>query len=392
MEGKVESPSPQTGDVMKRPLQVLLSNSTDIFAGGEDYVLILARRLRMRGHRVWVSALPGHLLLTKCEQAGIPTLPIDYRGMSRVFTVARELRRHLRRLSIDVIHSNANYDRTCAGFATAFNRTRHVAGVHSTHSIQHNITHWWRNRWGTDHFITDADAGRNVLINEDGVAPERITTVPIGIENESPEYNAHARAAIRAHWGIADSTVVIGNVARLVPFKGHAVLLDALARVVGAFPDVLVPIVGDGELLETLRAQTRTLHIEHAVRFLGFRDNLQEIYPGFDIYCHSSLELAAEMFPIAVLRALGTGLPVVCTTVGGIAAMVREGTSGFLVPPEDPPALAAALLHLLRDPALRMTMGRESLGLFQERYHAPVMAARIEEVYFRVLHREDPLS
>jgi glycosyltransferase involved in cell wall biosynthesis len=366
---------------MNRSFNILLTNSTDIFAGGEDYVLILARRLRMRGHRVWVSALPGHLLLAKCEDLGIPTIPIDYRGMSRVFAVAGELRSHLRHLSIDIVHSNANYDRTCAGIAATFGTTRHVAGVHSTHSIQHNITHWWRNRWGTDHFITDADAGRLVLINEDHIPPARITTVPIGIENETPGHDERARSAVRGEWNVADSTVVIGNVARLVPFKGHAVLLDAVARVVQESPDVFFPIVGDGELYETLLSQARTLHIEQAVRFLGFRDNLQEIYPGFDLYCHSSLDLAAEMFPIAILRALGTGLPVVCTSVGGTAAMVREGMSGYLTPPGDPQALAEALLRVIRNPTLRKTMGAESLALFQERYHASVMAARIEEVY-----------
>ncbi len=377
---------------MNHPLNILLSNSTDIFAGGEDYVLILARRLNMRGNRVWVSALPGHLLLAKCEEAGIPTLPLEYQGMSRVFTVAAELRRHLRRLSIDVIHSNANYDRTCAALAATLSRTRHVAGVHSTHSIQHNVTHWWRNRWGTDHFITDADAGRDVLIREDGIPPERITTIPIGIENETPEANARARAAIRKEWNVRDSTVVVGNVARLVPFKGHAVLLESIALVLGEAPDVFFPIVGDGELSETLRTRARALRIEHAVRFLGFRDHLHQLYPGFDVYCHSSLELAAEMFPIAVLRALGTGLPVVCTRVGGIAAMVRDGKSGFLVPPENPAALADALLHVIRDARLRTTMGEESLSLFRERYHAPVMAGRVEEVYRRTLRHGNPVS
>jgi len=376
---------------MPRPLNILLSNSTDIFAGGEDYVLILARRLRSRGNRVWVSALPGHLLLTKCEETGIPTLPIDYRGMSRVFSMAAELRRHLRRLSIDVIHSNANYDRTCAGLAAVLTGTRHVAGVHSTHSIQHNITHWWRNRWGTDHFITDADAGRNILIAEDGIAAERITTVPIGIENETPADGLRARAAIRREWEIRDSTVVVGNVARLVPFKGHTVLLEAVARVVRQTPDVFFPIVGDGELSETLRTLARTLGIEHAVRFLGFRDNLQDIYPGFDIYCHSSLDLAAEMFPIAILRALGAGLPVVCTGVGGIAAMVRDGKSGHLVPPDNPDALAGALLRVIRDDASRKAMGEESLALFQERYHASVMAARVEDVYRRLSSHGNPI-
>ncbi len=303
-----------------------------------------------------------------------------------------ELRRHLRTLAIDIVHSNANYDRTCAALAAALSTTRHVAGVHSTHSIQHNITHWWRNRWGTDHFVTDADAGRRVLITEDGIAPERITTVPIGIENETPEFNTRARAAIRAEWNVRDSTVVIGNVARLVPFKGQGVLLDSIARVVREWPDVFFPIVGDGELLETLRTRARTLHIEHAVRFLGFRDNLQDIYPGFDLYCHSSLELAAEMFPIAVLRALGTGLPVVCTDVGGIAAMVRDGTSGVLVPPDNPDALAEALLRVIRDPRGRDSMGEESLALFRERYHASVMAARVEEVYRRTVTHGHPVS
>lgn len=377
---------------MDGALNILLSNSTDIFAGGEDYVFILARRLRMRGNRVWVSALPGHLLLEKCRGAGIPTIPLDYRGMSRVFAIAAELRRHLRTLAIDIVHSNANYDRTCAALAAAFSTSRHVAGIHSTHSIQHNITHWWRNRWGTDHFVTDADAGRSVLITEDRIAPERITTVPIGIENETPEFNTRARAAVRSEWNVRDSTVVIGNVARLVPFKGHGVLLDSIARVVRESPDVLFPIVGDGELFETLRARARTLHIEHAVRFLGFRDNLQDIYPGFDLYCHSSLDLAAEMFPIAVLRALGTGLPVVCTDVGGIAAMVRDGASGFLVPPDNPDALAEALLRVIRDPRARNSMGEESLALFRERYHASVMAARIEEVYRRTVTHGHPVS
>ena len=362
-------------------MNILLSNSTDIFAGGEDYVLILGTHLAKRGHHIWVSALPGHLLLAKCAERGIETVPIDYRGMSRVFKVSAELRAHLRRLRIEVVHSNANYDRTCAAFAIALTPTHHVAGVHSTHSIQHNITHWWRNRWGTNHFITDADAGRDVLVREDGISPERITTVPIGIENEPEEYNARARQAIRREWGVGDATVVVGNVARLVQFKGHRFLLETIASVYRECPDVFFPLVGDGELHETLAVQARTLNIERAIRFLGFRDNLQDIYPGFDIYCHSSLELAAEMFPIAILRALGTGLPVVCTNVGGIAAMVRDGRSGFLTPPENPSAMAKALLQVIKDKDLRRSMGKESLALFRERYHASAMAEAVERVY-----------
>lgn len=364
-----------------RLVNVLLSDSTDIFAGGEDYVLILAKYLRKRGHAVWVSAHPGHLLLKKCAEAEIGTIPIPYVGMSRVFGVAALLRRALRAHAIDVIHSNANYDRTCAALAAAFQPVRHVAGVHSAHSIQHNVTHWMRNRWGVDHFIADAEAVKAVLMHEDGIPASRITVVPIGVESGMTEGKARVRAAIRKELGIADGTVVIGNVARLVPFKGHQVLLEAAAVVLRERTDVVFPIVGDGELLDTLRAQARSLGIERQIQFLGFRDDLDRLYTAFDIYCHSSLELAAEAFPLAILRALASGLPVVCTNVGGIAMMVEDGKSGYLCPPDNPPALGRALLKVVHDPAIRQTMGEASLDLFTRRFHASAMAETVEKVY-----------
>jgi len=362
-------------------LKILLSNSTDIFAGGEDYVLILASALRQRGHDVWVSAQPRHLLLEKCAGRQIPTVPITYAGMGRVFQVAGILRSQLRRLSIDVVHSNANYDRTCAALAAAWSSTCHVASVHSAHSIQHNITHWLRNRFGTDHFIADAEAVKDVLVRQDRILEQRITVVPIGVESHPKEMGAQWRARTRTELGVRPETIIVGNVARLVPFKGHEVLLDAVAEVVQQNSNVLFPIIGDGELLRSLQEQAAQLKIEPYVRFLGFRDNLQEIYPAFDIYTHSSRELAAEAFPLAILHALAAGLPVVCTEVGGIGMMVEDGVSGYLTPPESPHELAEALLKVIGDPQLRGLMGAASFSLSLTRFHASAMAAAVEQVY-----------
>jgi glycosyltransferase involved in cell wall biosynthesis len=332
-----------------------------------------------------VSCQPGHLLLQKCRELRIDTVPIRYEGMSRVFTVAAELRTELRRRSIDVIHSNANYDRTCAALAAAYSSTRHVAGVHSSHSIQHNFTHWLRNRAGTDHFIADAEAVKNVMVNEDGIAASKIAVVPLGVENEPAEFNRKARAGTRAALGIDNGTLVIGNVARLVPFKGHHYLLKTIAAVVKHTSGVLFPIIGDGELLETLQGQASGLGIERYVKFLGFQENLIEWYPAFDIYCHSSLELAAEAFPLAILRALATGLPVVCTNVGGIEMMVEEGISGFLTKPEDSQALSEALLKVIENEPMRRAMGAASFDLFLRKFHASTMAEHVERVYKQVL-------
>jgi len=373
-------------------MNVLLTNATDIFAGGEDYVLILARYLARRGHAVWVSARTGHLLLRKCDAASVPTLPLDYGDMARVLSVSRELRSAMRERAIQIVHSNANYDRTCAAIAASFTPVRHVAGVHSTHSIQHNITHLLRNRFGTDHFITDADAGKEVLVREDRIPAARITTVPIGIECDDADVRSRYRTQSRAVLGIEAGTVVIGNVARLVPFKGHRHLLDAMAGVVRSTGNVLLLIAGDGELESGLKAQAASLGLSPFVRFLGFRDDLHELYPAFDIYCHSSVELASEMFPIAILRALASALPVVCTRVGGIDAMVEQGISGRLTPPEDPRALAEALLELIGNSAGRTQMGEASFRLYERRYHASAMAERVEQVYEHAFahHRKVP--
>lgn len=367
------------------PMNIILSNSTDIFAGGEDYVLLLAKYLKERGHHVWVSANPGHLLLKKCSSNDIETVPVQYTGMSRVFGVASEMRAQLRRLSIDIIHSNANYDRTVAGIASAWSRTRHVASVHSAHSIQHNITHWLRNHFATEYFIADAESVKEVLVRKDRIPSERISVVPIGVESHLKEDELRWRLRTRAAWGVHPETRVIGNVARLVPFKGHRYLVEAVATLVKDEPDILCVVVGDGELMSALKEQTKAAGIERFVRFLGFQDNLHELYPAFDIYCHSSLELEAEAFPLAILRALAAGLPVVATNVGGIEAMVEEGRSGHLTPPEDPGGLAVALRHLLQKASLRESMGRTSFELFTKSFHARAMAERVEQVYLSVM-------
>lgn len=366
-------------------MNILFTNSTDIYSGGEEYVLILARHLKLRGHAVTVSALPGHLLLSKCAREGIAALPLQYGNMARVFAVGKELRTHLRARSIQIVHSNANYDRTCAAIATAFTGIKHVAGIHSAHSIQFNLTHVVRNRWGIDHFITDADAGKEVLVSSDHISPDRITTVPIGFEATDMEAQAVARTRMRRTLGVPDNTVLIGNVARLVPFKGHRYLLESLSLLVRRHAGVLLCIVGDGELEGELRSQAESLGITAQVRFLGFRDDLDDLYAAFDIYCHSSLEMASEMFPLAVIRALSAGLPVITTRVGGIPLMVDEGKSGFVVPPAEPGPFAETLGHLLADPALRRSMATASRELFNLKYHAAGMAERVEHVYGSIL-------
>jgi glycosyltransferase involved in cell wall biosynthesis len=142
-------------------------------------------------------------------------------------------------------------------------------------------------------------------------------------------------------------------------------------------------IVGTGPLEEELRASAESLGITALVTFTGMRTDVDELLPAFDVFVLSS---RFEGLPIALLEAMGAGLPSVVTAVGGIPEVVDDGIEGILVPAGDLGAFTSALEKLLGDPELRRAMGRA----------AEVRASRLdlanavhltEQIYDRVLRR-----
>jgi glycosyltransferase involved in cell wall biosynthesis len=174
------------------------------------------------------------------------------------------------------------------------------------------------------------------------VMPGRtVRVVPPGIPTDRfrPRDRAEARRALQLD---ADRTLV-GTVGRLVPVKGQAHLIDALALLPAT---VDLAIVGDGPERAALDQRAGAAGLGGRVRFLGHRDDLDAIYPAFDVFCLPSL---AEGMPRTLLESQACGIPAVASAVGGVPEAVCPAT-GRLVPPADPAALAAALADVLAAP------------------------------------------
>ena len=101
--------------------------------------------------------------------------------------------------------------------------------------------------------------------------------------------DSNSRTKARNEFGIKDEEVLIGNVGRLVKFKGQKYLLSAFKIVLETEPHAKLMITGDGELMNELKEYSNVLGINERVIFTGFRDDLQAIYPAFDIYVQPSL-------------------------------------------------------------------------------------------------------
>jgi len=292
---------------------ILLTNSSDMYGGGEFYVLELACELKKRGHNIIVTCKPDNLLCKKCNDAGVVTLPLDFPPQGKLFSFIMKLKQIIKQHNIQIVHTNTNYDRTAGAFAVWVCGVKHVTNVHSFHSLQHNLTHWIRNKWATNHFLVDGLCVKELLVRKDKILPEKISVVYLGVDAESMKKNEPQRRRVRREFGLEDEHIVIGNVGRLVPMKGQEFLIESFAEVASLHPHARLLIVGDGELDKELRTKSEEYRIDDKVLFAGFRDDLPACYSAFDIYAHTSIEGGGETFPFAVLQALAQELPVVVT-------------------------------------------------------------------------------
>lgn len=370
---------------MPSPLNVLITNSTGLYGGGEYFVLELARALRARGHRIWVSCKPDNLLYAKCLEAGISLLPLDFPPKGRLIHFVTAIYRAIKEYDIQIVHTNSNYDRTAGAFAAWRAGVPHVTNVHSLHSIQHNLTHRIRNRMMTDRFLADGVRTKDLLVTHDHIPSTKISVFYHGVNPDYMRRDEHQRHQARRQFGFTDDDIVVGNIARMVPMKGQEYLLQAFAIVGRAFPHARLVIVGDGELYHQLTSQAQSLDIHKQITFTGFREDLQALFSSFDIYAHSSIEGAGETISFAVQQALAHELPVVVTRVGDVAENVLEGTNGFIVPERDAQALAERLTILVKDRPLRQAMGNESRKYLLQRFTTEHMVSAVEENYAIVL-------
>jgi glycosyltransferase involved in cell wall biosynthesis len=176
-----------------------------------------------------------------------------------------------------------------------------------------------------------------------------------------------ARRAFRAAEGVPDERPVVSLIQRLSPPKTPHVFVRALPAILAKRPDAVAWIVGDGPLRPTVEAAVADAGVGGRVRFLGLRKDVPAVLSASDVLVHSSLR---EGLPRVVLEALAIGTPVVATAVGGVLDAVTDDVTGLLVPPEDPAALAGAVLAALTDrggAARRAQAGRAAVGAFSAR-------------------------
>jgi glycosyltransferase involved in cell wall biosynthesis len=332
-------------------LRIVHTEASVGWGGQEIRILTEAEGMIRRGHPVTLLCPKEARIYEEALLRKLPVvaLPIGRKNIAGL----RALTRWLRANPVDVLNMHSSTDSWLAALAALalanpppLVRTRHISAP---------IPRNWPTRWlytrATARIVTTGEALRQELIVRNRFPGERIVSIPTGID--TGRFVPGDRTAARARLGLAPQGLIVGIVATLRSWKGHRYLLEAFAGLEDRNTRLL--IVGDGPMRETLAGLVEALNLRERVIMPGNQRDVLPWLQAMDVFALPSY--ANEGVPQAILQAMACGLPVISTTVGGIAEAVRDGATGLLIEPHSAEKLRAVLQTLLHDESLRQRLG-----------------------------------
>lgn len=235
--------------------------------------------------------------------------------------------------------------------------------------------------WITDQLVGLTTAETREHLERGVGAADRFAVIPSGIDIDRFK-NARAGGKLVPDWfGCPPAATIIGSVGWLTDIKGHRFLIDAVALLKREYPHLHLVIVGSGDRHDALLSQAQERGINHSVHLVGHQEEVEICLAGMDCFVMPSLN---EGMGRALIEAMVAGLPVIASRVGGIPALIEDGTNGLLVPSGDSAALAVVLRRVLNDRIWADGLGARAMQSVGASHGIPAMVRAIESVYRKV--------
>lgn len=354
--------------------RVLHLAAGNLYGGVETFLVTLAKSPRRLEHR-FALFFEGRLA-TELREAGASVEVLGPARLGRPWTLAApqlRLRRLLSAWSPDLVVYHSTWLKLVA--APALLGYRQALFVHNQVDPRNRLDRLMA-RFPPDAFLTNSAftaASLSALV-------PRPTPLVAGcpVEDRTPK-EPEVRQAVRQELGVAEGTAVILQLSRMEPGKGHALLLEALARL-GRDAAWECLLVGGAQrpeeraYEERLRAQAARWGLTDRVRFLGQRADVPRLFTAADMFCHPNV--VPEGFGIVFVEAMYAGLPVLTTDMGGAREIVDETCGARVEPRAD--ALAEVLARWVADPGARQALGRAGRQR-AERLSLPSIRVRLLE-------------
>jgi glycosyltransferase involved in cell wall biosynthesis len=239
------------------------------------------------------------------------------------------------------------------------------------------------NRFST-HVIAVSESTREYLVNQEGLAADRVTTIYNGIDLSIYQPRPELRADARSRLQLPPDAFIIGGIGRLSYQKNFALFLEVAAAVLARQPSAYFVIAGTGDEDNSLREQAARLGISSQVRFLGFVSDMPGLYPALDMLLLTS---RYEGLPITILEAMATRTAIVSSKLDGIQEVLIDGEDGALVPAGNAAEFAQRVCALIEQPKILDRIRVAALQKVQKNLSAQSVTRAVEAIYLDKLMR-----
>ncbi len=386
-----------------RPLRVLYVTESGQLFGSEAYVLNLVRGFdRTRLIPVVIVGTPGELV-DRLQVGGIQTIVIPHgpnagkQTLWDVIAVNWRLWRLIQTECIDVVEANTTAALPFVVWAAKLAGKPLVVRIMMTNWLDLSVR--WLLKFADVITYESLAVCASLTQKRRSDLLLRIPTSRMRLIRSTrilTDWNSQETGeAFRHELGVGAEVPLIGMVAALSPRKGQATLIRAMPKILEHYPEAKAVFVGapykqreqDFQYVESLKELARTLRIDHAVVFMGFRSDIPQILPALNVAILLSTREAAGS---VLIEYMICRRPIVAAHTEGIPETVGEEGAAFLVPPDDFAQAAEAIVRILRDPALAARMGAIGRQRAEERFSASVVGQECERLYRELLYRQRP--
>ena len=342
------------------------------FGGAETMCENLTYALTAAGHDVTVVSLISDRtpIARRMEENGIrihyldKKLGLDLSMIPRLISIMKQEKP-------DVVHTHLNVIK----YAAVAARLCGIRCVHTVHNVAHEeaegrlqkITNtiYFRRGWAVP--VALSPKVQATILSFYGLKEEQVPMIYNGVDL--------GKCCPKEDYSLSKPARLL-HIGRFNEQKNHKGLLEAFAQIVKTFPDCCLQLIGDGDLEEETRNHVKDLGLQEKVLFLGNQTNVYPFLQEADLFL---LPSKFEGMPMTIIEAMGTGIPIVASAVGGVPDMLEDGVSGILVPC-DPDAVAQAVLQLLEQKDLREKLGTHALEN-SRRFSSEYMAQCYCDIY-----------
>jgi glycogen(starch) synthase len=414
-----------------RPLKIgyiMQANAADMFtvSGPQLHVSAVVQGLQKRGHQVRMVAIQQKQILWTDDLQN--WRPGEFRwSKSPLFRLfERPLRGTQRRLHLPYfrLFDSYRFSDACvsalAGYDILYERdgimsyggliAAHRLGVPIVLEINGDLVEEWQQigiQWSkmqerivhfitrhtyrqSTHLVAVGETIRQRLIQRWGLAPSHVSVVTNGAEIDLFLSPASETASTRARYGIGEGPVIIFT-GSFQPWHGVDLILEGFRQLADAMPQAQMVFVGDGQLRPELAQNVKALGLEQRIVFTGRvpHTEVARLLHLADVAVIYQRTSAAEIVetPLKLFEYMAAGKAIIAPAVPNMQRILTDGVSGVLIPPDNPPALARAIMMLLGAPELRNSLGQVARQEAIEKHSWSRAVSELESILYCLIDR-----